>query len=101
MDNRTQTMGNDLDTLGEDAQALLTGTTDVAGQKVGEARKRVIAGLDSGKEIYNRVCEQAVEGAKVADQTIRKNPYQAAGIALGLGALLGYLLSRRGSRNGN
>ena len=94
-------MGNDLDTLGEDAQALVTGTTAVAGQKVGEARKHITAALDSGKEIYDRVCEQAVEGAKVADQTIRKNPYQAVGIVLGIGTLLGYLLSRRGSRNGD
>lgn len=94
-------MGNDMGTLGEDARALLAATADVAGQKVGQARKRLTAALDSGKEIYNRVSEQAVEGAKVADQTIRKNPYQAMGIAFGVGVLLGYLVSRRGSRNGD
>ena len=101
MENRTQTMGNNLSTPGEDAEALLAATADVAGKKVEEARNRLAAALESGKEIYNRVCEQAVEGAKVADQTIRKNPYQAIGIALGVGALLGYLVARRSTRNGN
>jgi len=94
-------MGNNLSTSGQDAEALLAATVDVAGEKVEEARNRLAAALESGKEIYHRVREQAVEGAKVADQTIRKNPYQAIGIALGVGALLGYLLARRGPRNGN
>ena len=99
MDNRTQTMGNDLGTPGEHAEALLAATADVAGEKVEEARNRLAAALESGKEIYDRVCKQAAEGAQVADQTIRKNPYQAIGIALGVGALLGYLVARRSTRN--
>ncbi len=101
MDNRTQAINNDLGTLGEDACALMAATADVAGEKVGEARKRLAAALDSGKEIYGRVRAQAVEGTKVANQVVRENPYQAVGIAFGVGALIGYLVSRRGSRNGD
>ena len=37
----------------------------------------------------------AVESAKAADKYVRENPYKTAGIALGVGALIGYLLSRR------
>ena len=78
---------------------MLTATADVAGEKVGEARKRLATALESGKEIYGRVRDRAVEGAKVADQTVRENPYQAIAIGVGVGALLGYLLARRCSRN--
>ena len=40
-----------------------------------------------------------VAGARVADQAVRENPYQAVAIGVGVGLLAGYLLGRRGSRN--
>ena len=64
-----------------------------------EARKRLAAALENGKEIYGRVRDRAVEGAKVADKTVRENPYQAIAIGVGVGALVGYLLGRRCSRD--
>ena len=36
-------------TLAEDARALMAATADVAGEKVGEARKRLAAALESGQ----------------------------------------------------
>ena len=95
----TQATSSDTGTLAEDARALMAATADVAGEKVSEARKRLAAALESGKEIYGRVREQAVEGAKVADQTVRENPYQAIAIGVGVGALIGYLLGHRCSRS--
>jgi ElaB/YqjD/DUF883 family membrane-anchored ribosome-binding protein len=99
MNKQSHATENDLGTLAEDARALMAATADVAGEKVGEARKRLAAALESGKQIYGRVREKAVEGAKAADQTVRENPYQAIAIALGVGALIGYLAARRCSRN--
>ena len=99
MSKHTQAVSNDMSTLAEDARALVAATADVAGEKVGEARKRLAAALDSGKEIYGRVRDKAVEGAKVADQAVHEHPYESIGIALGVGALLGYLLARRCSSN--
>ena len=87
--------------LAEDARALMAATADVAGEKVSEARKRLAAALESGKEIYGRAREKAVEGIKVADEVVHEHPYQAIGIAFGVGALIGYLVSRRCSRNGD
>lgn len=95
MNNPTQAITNDLSTLAEDARALLTATSDVAGEKVSDARKRLAAALDSAKQIGGRVRDQAVAGAKVADQTVRENPYQSIAIGVGVGALVGYLLARR------
>jgi ElaB/YqjD/DUF883 family membrane-anchored ribosome-binding protein len=99
MNKPTEAISNDLGTLAEDARALMTATADVAGEKVGEARKRLAAALDSAKEMAGCVRDKAVAGAKVADKTVRENPYQAIAIGVGVGALIGYLLGRRCSRD--
>jgi len=101
MSKQTEAISNDMGQLAEDARALMAATADVAGEKVGEARKRLAAALERGKEIYGRVRETAIEGAKATDQAVHEHPYQALGIALGVGALIGYLVARRGSRNGD
>jgi len=88
-------------TLAENARALMAATADVAGEQVNEARKRLAASLDSGKRISGRVKEKAIEGATVTDKAVHEHPYQAVGIAFGVGALLGYLVARRCSRNGD
>jgi ElaB/YqjD/DUF883 family membrane-anchored ribosome-binding protein len=81
--------------LMEDAQALLAATAHVAEEKVVEARKRLTAAIEKGKETWNNVQEKAIAGAKATDQVIRDNPYKALCIALGVGAIIGYLLRRR------
>ena len=101
MSKQTQAIANDLGTLAEDARALMAATADVAGDKVGEARKRLAAALESAKEIAGRVRDKAVEGAQAADKTVRDNPYQTIGIAFGVGALIGYLVALRCYRGGN
>jgi len=85
--------------LAEDARALMAATADVAGEKVSEARKRLAAALESGKKILGQVKDKAVEGAKATDEAVREHPYQALAIAFGVGAIAGYLISRRCSRN--
>jgi len=81
--------------LMEDAQALLAATAHVAEEKVMDARKRLMAAIERGKETWNTVQEKAVAGAKATDRVIRDNPYKALGIALGVGVIVGYLLRRR------
>ena len=51
MNKETQATSNDIGALAEDARALMTATADVAGEKVGEARKRLAAALERAKEI--------------------------------------------------
>jgi len=88
-------------TLVADARALMVATADVAGGKVTEARRRLAATLDSGQNLFGRVKAKALEGAKAADQAVHEYPYHAIGIAFGVGALIDYLVTRRGSRNGD
>ena len=98
--NRTiQANRSETGTIEEYARALLTATADVGGERVAEARQRLTAALERGKEICGRVREKVVEGAKATDEVVHKHPYQAMGIALGMGALLGYVIALRRSRN--
>src|ERR1700759_5116108 len=94
MDKQKQTMGDYMGTLNS-AQALMEATSDMAGEKVGKARKRLGVAVARGKEVYSQVRVKALEGARVTDQAIRDHPYQVLGIAFGIGVLIGFLAARR------
>ena len=81
--------------LAEDAQDLISATANVAESKVIEARKRLADALDRGKEAWGQFQDSAVAQAKAADEVIRDYPYYSIGIAFGVGALLGLLFRRR------
>jgi ElaB/YqjD/DUF883 family membrane-anchored ribosome-binding protein len=98
MSKETPTASQDLGPLAHDAQALIAATADVAGEKVGDARKRLAAALERAKEVAGAVRDKAIAGAKVADHAVRENPYQAIAVGVGVGMLVGYLLGRRCSR---
>jgi ElaB/YqjD/DUF883 family membrane-anchored ribosome-binding protein len=50
---------------------------------------------EQGRAFAGKLRDQAVVRTKAADKTIRGHPYKAIGIALGIGAVLGWLLARR------
>ena len=77
----------------------MAATADVAGEKVGEARKRLSAALERAREIAGEVRDKAVAGAKVADKAVHEHPYQAIAIGVGAGAIIGYLPARQCARN--
>src|SRR5262249_42193177 len=87
---------HDAASLVEDAQALLVATAHLTEEKVAEARKRLAAAIDKGREAWEAVQEKAVAGAKATDEAIREHPYRALGLAFGLGAIVGFLVRRRG-----
>ena len=99
MSKETQAIRNDLGQLAEDAQGLMAATADATGEKVKEARGRLVAALERSKEICGCVREKVVAGAKAADEAVHEHPYQAIAIGVGVGALIGYLLGRRCSRD--
>ena len=96
MDNPVKDTSPDIGTLADDAQALMAATADVAGEKVGQARKRLAAALDRAKQMAGTVRDKAVAGAKATDAAVHEHPYHAMAIACGLGASIGYLAARRG-----
>ena len=100
MNERTQAEHNDLGSLTENARGVITAGGNAAGEKFAEARKRLEDALESSKEIFGLAKDMAAEGIKVTDKAVRENPYQAIGISVGVGALLGFLAARRFCRNG-
>ena len=101
MDKKLQAISNDIETLAEDTRALIAATAEAGGEKVREARHRLSGAFENAKEIYGRVREQAVDGAKAADEVVHEHPYHAIAIGVGLGAFIGYLVARRCTSNGN
>ncbi len=95
MSKQTHENSHDVSQLAEDARALMSATADVAGDRVAEARKRLAAALERAKVIAGNVRDKAVAGAKATDEAVHEHPYQAMGVALGVGVLIGYLLGRR------
>ena len=89
----------DLKTLASDAEDLLKATAGDVSEKARDARTRVSAALDRAKTTYADLQEHGIESAraavKQADETIRSHPYESAGIAFGLGILIGAVLRRK------
>ena len=59
-----------------------------------ELRAKLEAATEKAKEVCKRLQEQTVAAAKATDEAIREHPYQAIGIAFGLGVLIGVLAAR-------
>ena len=90
---------DDLTAVIRDAESLLRATAAQTGDRVEEIRARAEETVRQAKARLANVEEQALERARElagdADQYIRGNPWQAVGIAAGIGLLLGLLMSRR------
>lgn len=91
--SETQTT-EDLKALLHEAEQALSNTAGEAGEKFDELRERLRDALDSGKYSFDRLKSEATRRAKQADQLVRDNPYYAIGVAAGVGALIGILVSR-------
>jgi ElaB/YqjD/DUF883 family membrane-anchored ribosome-binding protein len=54
--------------------------------------------VEQSKELIGNVRNKAVAGAKATHKAVNEHPYKAIGIALGIGAIFGFLLANRGSK---
>ena len=61
-------------------------------------RAKLESAIEKAKDTCERLEEKTVAAAKTADKAVRTHPYQAMGIAFGVGLLVGVLAlkSRRG-----
>ena len=59
-----------------------------------ELRAKLEAATEKAKEVCKRLQEETVAAAKATDKAVREHPYQALGVAFGLGLLIGVLAGR-------
>ena len=89
----------DLQTVIRDAEGLLRATAAQGGEKIQEVRTRAEESVRQAKDRLAGLEQDALQRAEAlatdADQFVRSKPWQAVGIAAGVGLVLGLLLSRR------
>jgi ElaB/YqjD/DUF883 family membrane-anchored ribosome-binding protein len=95
IEQSTEKLLQDLKEVVRDGEELLRAGAEDLSERGAAAKEKLAAALEVAKETQQRIQQRAMEGAKAADTFIRGNPYQAIGIAFGVGMLLGLLASRR------
>src|SRR5262245_5211368 len=95
IEKSTQKLLEDLKEVVRDGEELLRAGAGDLSERSAAAREKLSAALEAAKETQQRVREQLVVGAQATDRAIRQHPYQAIGIALGVGLLIGVIATRR------
>lgn len=89
----------DLQVVVRDAEALLQATAAQTGEKIEHARARATESLHKARQRLAGIEKEAVrevrEAAQATDDYVRKNPWQAVGMAVGAGLVIGLLIGRR------
>ena len=89
----------DLKVVAQDVEELLRATATETGEKIAAARTRAEASLRSARarlnEASDEVAQNARAAANAADEYVHDNPWQAVGIAAGIGLVVGFALGRR------
>lgn len=83
-----------MEDLGAAVQEGEESLKSIGGDKSSELRAKLQATIDKAKAVYERLEEKTVAAAKATDRTVREHPYQAIGIAFGVGVLVGLLAMR-------
>ncbi len=98
MDVTREKLIADFKVLVGDAEELLKATANQAGEKVAVARQCVGQSLEEAKKSLdvaeNLLLDKSKEAAKKAEVYVKENPWNAVGIAAGMGLLLGLLIRR-------
>ncbi len=93
-DTDTQKLLRDLKNVVKEAEGVLANSVHDSGLLGEDVRTKLSASLEAAKATYHDLQDRVVAGAKRTDKYVHENPYPAIGVAFGLGALLGYLVTR-------
>ena len=97
--NAKEKLVSDMKVVVSDAEEILRATADVAGDRIGELRERIIDRLRDAKvriaDAEAMLVDRTRAAARATDDYVNENPWQAVGIAAGVGLLLGIIIGRR------
>ena len=93
--NTTESALDELRDLMRGVEELLSASAETVDESVTKKKQKLNDALESAKASAVQVEAKAAAGARVADQAIREHPYEAVGIALGVGLLIGVLINRK------
>ena len=89
----------DFNVVVADAEALLKATANQGGEKLAEVRARAEESLKVAKarllEAQDALIAKTREAARATDEYVHEKPWNAIGIATGIGLLIGFLMGRR------
>jgi len=89
----------DLKIVVADAEELLKVTAGQAGEKVAAAREKISESLQEAKQqlrkVEDMVLDKTNRAAKITCDYVQGHPWQAVGIAAGVGLIIGLLIGRR------
>lgn len=89
----------DLRVVLADAEELLRAAAQATGDRAAELRERAATTLKRASErmedMQDLVVTRGKAAARATDDYVHENPWQAVGVAAGIGFLLGLLVARR------
>lgn len=95
----TAALKTDLANVMRDAEALMKASAGQGGDKVDEARTRILESLEGARrrllEIERSAVRHGEEAVVATEEYVKRNPWQSVGIAAGVGLIVGVLLTRR------
>ena len=95
----TEQLIGEFKSLMADAEALIKATEDHPGDAISAIRNKALETLAGAKQSLSSVEGTVLEKAKVAaegaDDFVHRSPWEAVGVAAGLGLLIGLFIGRR------
>lgn len=89
----------DLKVVARDVEELLRATASQTGEKIAGARAKAEESLQAAKRNWSTASDEILtrsrEAKRVTEEYVNTKPWQAVGIAAGIGVLIGYLIGRR------
>jgi ElaB/YqjD/DUF883 family membrane-anchored ribosome-binding protein len=90
---------HDLNQVIRDAENLLRNSEQEAGEGYKSAKEKFEATLNTAKaeilRVEDAIVSRTKDAALATDEYVKQNPWQSAGVAAGIGLLVGLLISRR------
>ena len=89
----------DMKVVVADAEEILRATAGIAGEKMADLRERIGERLRDARlridDAEAALVDKTKAAARATDDFVNENPWQAVGIAAGIGVLLGIIIGRR------